>query len=526
MTRLDVPLHQAADRLRRYLQEAIRRAAARDLTADLLAWGRHYLPNHFRRPPSRMHLWLAHRLAELQTARGVKLNVLGPRGGAKSTLGSLAYPLRAALEGWEPYIWIVSDTRHQAYAHLENLRIELAENDSLRRDYGPAIGNPRGWRAGRLVLSDGVTIEAFGSGQRIRGRRRGAFRPSLIVADDLQNDSHIESAAQREHSRRWFHGTLMKAGTARTNVIHLATALHREALALELAHNPGWITGLFAAIEKWPDALDLWEAWEAIYTDLAQHDYRQAARDYFEQHRAAMQSGAILLWPEEEDLYTLMCMRAEGGHAAFEREKQNRPLPPEACEWPEKYFDAGIWFTAWPARLQVKTMALDPSKGRDDRRGDYAALVLLAVDPQGTLYVEAYLWRRPLSEVIAETAAACGRFQPDAWGLEANQFQDLLAGELSVELARQAVLAPPPTPVDNQVNKRVRIRRLGSFLAQRRLRFRSDSPGTALLVQQLREFPAGDHDDGPDALEMALRLATQCWQGNTLDDGLGTRLVE
>ena len=64
-----------------------------------------------------------------------------------------------------------------------------------------------------------------------------------------------------------------------------------------------------------------------------------------------MDAGAIVLWPEEEDLYTLMCMRAEGGRAAFEREKQNSPINPELCEWPESYFDEAIWFDDWPATL-------------------------------------------------------------------------------------------------------------------------------------------------------------------------------
>ena len=55
----------------------------------------------------------------------IKLNVVGPRGGAKSTIGSLAFVLRSAVEAREPYIWIVSDTKHQAVSHLENLKAEL-----------------------------------------------------------------------------------------------------------------------------------------------------------------------------------------------------------------------------------------------------------------------------------------------------------------------------------------------------------------------------------------------------------------
>jgi len=42
-------------------------------------------------------------------------------------------------------------------------------------------------------------------------------------------------------------------------------------------------------------------------------------------------------------------------------------------------------------------------------------------------------------------------------------------------------------------------------------------------VDQLQEFPIADHDDGPDALEMALRLATEMLAG-THQDGLGNRL--
>ena len=43
----------------------------------------------------------------------------------------------------------------------------------------------------------------------------------------------------------------------------------------------------------------------------------------------------------------------------------------------------------------------------------------------------------------------------------------------------------PIYELDNRVNKQVRIRRLGPYLAQRKLRFKSRSPGTALLVEQI-----------------------------------------
>jgi predicted phage terminase large subunit-like protein len=86
------------------------------------------------------------------------------------------------------------------------------------------------------------------------------------------------------------------------------------------------------------------------------------------------------------------------------------------------------------------------------------------------------------------------------------------------------LLAARPWPLENRVAKLVRIRRLSPYLAARRLRFKRHSPGTQLLVEQLKMFPVGDHDDGPDALEMAIRLAAACLQTPPSPDGLGDRL--
>jgi predicted phage terminase large subunit-like protein len=218
-------------------------------------------------------------------------------------------------------------------------------------------------------------------------------------------------------------------------------------------------------------------------------------------------------------------MRAEGGRTAFEREKQNSPLNPDLCEWPESYFDQGIWFDTWPANLKVKTVALDPSKGNDSQRGDYSAFAMVGVDRDGIVYVEADLARRPTPQIVADGVQWWSHFEPDAFGVEANQFQDLLAADFADEFRRQGILAGGVWPLDNRVNKQVRIRRLGPYLASRRLRFKSDSPGTSLLVEQLKEFPAADHDDGPDALEMAIRLAGECLGQTTANDGLGNRLA-
>ena len=140
------------------------------------------------------------------------------------------------------------------------------------------------------------------------------------------------------------------------------------------------------------------------------------------------------------------------------------------------------------------------------------------------VYVEADLVRRPTPQIVADGVELYRKFRPDVFGIEANQFQELLHGQFEAEFRRQGILGGRPLPLENRANKQVRIRRLGPYLAGKRLRFKNDSPSTRLLVEQLKDFPAGDHDDGPDAAEMAIRLAAGLLQGRTVNDGLGSRL--
>ena len=491
---------------------------------DLLAWGRRFLPDHFRLPPSRMHQWLARRLDAMRHERGRKLNVLGPRGGAKSTVATLAYVLRSALEAHEPYIWIVSDTKQQAHRHLANVKAELEDNKQLLEHYAAAMGRGRVWQSAGIVLRNGVMIEALSTGQRIRGRRLKFNRPSLIVCDDLQNDSHVRSASQRMTSRHWFHSALMNAGTEATNVINLATALHREALAMELDRTPGWTSRIFKSIEAWPSNLDLWHSWESIYAALDNTSAREDASAFYERNRAAMDAGGLVLWPEWESLYALMCSRVEKGRAAFEREKQNSPINPDLCEWPADYFGSWIWFDEWPTSLATKLITLDPSKGQDSRFGDYSAYVLLGAHHDGVYFIEADLARRPTPQMVAEGVEHCIRFRPQLLAVEANQYQHLLRDNFEAEMVRRRLHGIAVLSLENHVNKQLRLRCLGPLLSQRKLRFKANSPSTKLLVPQLQDFPLGEHDDGPDALEMAVRIARDL-NRPIVSDGLGNRLI-
>lgn len=492
----------------RFAVHAIKKSAE---PLGLLEWGRKYLPHYYTHAPSKMHKWLAKQF-NCFDKRGQRVAAIGPRGGAKSVIGNTTLILQRALEGRESVILISSDTVTQAKDHLRSIKDELETNEDILRDYPAASGQGPVWRENMIQMNNGVMIRALGTLTKIRGMRRKQTRPSLVVCDDPENDDHISSTAMRDRTRRWFGRTLMSMGNSNTNYVALGTALHREGLINHIMALPGWRTyridgrrSPFKSIIRWPTNMHLWDVWENIYYDVDDPKHLKRAREHFAKYRKDMLEGADVLWPEYEPLIYLMKLRAQIGHQAFESEKQGNPLNLDTIEWPEEYFQ-DIWFREWPTRDMIRIVSLDPSKGRDAKRGDYSAIGKVGVTAEGMYYVEADLQRRSTDVLISDTVRTLRTFGATEFAVEVNQYQSLLADEILREMEHHHVFSNVH-PLDNRVKKEVRIRRLSPLLAQKRIKFKAQSKGTTLLVQQLKDFPNGDHDDGPDMLEMATRIA-------------------
>jgi predicted phage terminase large subunit-like protein len=149
----------------------------------------------------------------------------------------------------------------------------------------------------------------------------------------------------------------------------------------------------------------------------------------------------------------------------------------------------------------------------------------VALGRDGILYADADMANDRPIDTIVDTGVEIQRFfQADAFGVESDQFQELVGGLIHEAGQRAGILMPLYKVTSQGVKKEVRIRRLTPYLGNKQLRFKGGSPGAKLLVEQLREFPNADHDDGPDALEMAIRLLQEA--GGQTDDNLGSNLLD
>lgn len=501
-----------------------------EIELDTMHWAMEYLPHYMTNRPSMMHRWLSREFDRRLDRRGQKFATIGPRGSAKSTYISLITPLKRALEGKENNILLTADTASQAVENLRSFKDELEGNDKINDHYPMAAGIGPIWKNNVIQMRNGCTVRAAGTLSRIRGLKRKQFRPSLIVLDDPENDEHTSSDTMRTRTREWFQHTLLNMGNAETNFLIAGTALHRDCLLLNCLRTPGFRTyrvngvpSAFKAIVEWPTRMDLWDQWEAIYYDVDKHDHDKRARTFYKDHREEMDLGAVMLWPDREPLYAMMKLRAELGHQAFESEKQGNPINPETCEWPEEYFvGEDLWFDNWP-KVELKVIALDPSKGKNAKRGDYSSFALVGLDANGHYWCDLNMDRRSTDRIVSDGVELYRRFRPLRLGVEANSFQELLVEDLLNEATTRDI-EMDMEPITNKVKKEVRIRRLSPLLAKRRMHFRRGSKGATLCMQQMKDFPNGDHDDGPDSLEMAVRMIADEISTNENYDGLGETL--
>lgn len=194
------------------------------------------------------------------------------------------------------------------------------------------------------------------------------------------------------------------------------------------------------------------------------------------------------------------------------QELEGQFIAMDGAEWPGEYFGPHLWFDEWPSDCFLSAMALDPSKGKSDKHGDYSAFTLARLAPGAKLFTDAVLGRMSPDQIVDTAVDLYQQWKPDVFVVEANQFQELL-GLWIIRRGRKMGFPIPVMPIVNTINKIVRVRQLGSYLSQQSIRFKAGSPGARLVVEQLRDFPLAPHDDGPDSLNMCVRALGQLYEG-------------
>lgn len=387
---------------------------------------------------------------------------LEPRDHGKTTRNTQAMPLWLALNVPGTFVVICAASKESAEDMLDAIKAKLEDDDQIIDDYGMQKVRGNTWSKRKIQLANGSSIAAVGRGQRLRGIKNKFQRPTHIICDDLLDDQEVESATQRRKAYNWFKRVILNLGQGALTII-ANTVMHPADLPSTLLKEieedklPNWLGLRFKAITP---------AGESLFPGR---------------------------WPLEA-LY--IKQRTLG--ALWFIEWMNDPIADEDKVFKEEMF---AYFNGRSLDLRDCDvgMAVDPATGVED--GDYSFIAVVAKHrPTGIYYVlYADGWRESDLDFANRIVDVYCMFPGIQWvRFETVQFQAIYKREVMRVGSQRGVRLPM---VDFKgTNKFLRIKSLGPYVQNKLLIFQEHQ---TLLLDMFKQFPQG-HDDGPDAVEMAV----------------------
>ncbi len=473
--------------------------------SSLEYFGSHYLPHHFfyEWKEGFHDIMLGHlRAAETHATNKPVVIMSFPETG-KTTLCTVLLPIHAIafphhrvlptgkiVDRRKRFILFISVVEDIAMGNLSTVLSELESNDTIVEDFGILYrdlkasrtvgGRAEQWNRRSATTTNGVHLEARSRGTKgQRSRKWRQYRPDLGIFTDIDDDQ-VRSLRARQNQFQWFTGTMLsRFDRANGNVIVEGNKAHEFSLINQL-YNYGTVHG-----------------WNVVRFDAYQIDKETGEKTY--------------TWPEQfgpewerEKLDEMM-----GDTVAFSAEYLQQTSDSKTLNREHfKYYPHGE-IDALLKRSAV-FFALDPSGSIDDK-GDFSAFAPIAYDPiTGLTYVLPMLVEHMgLTEQAHVYTTLYRRYLPVRAGVESNGYQKILKPFLDEQVLKSGVFPHIEAISNTKFSKKERIKRLFDPIRNGHLLFLENDPTHAAVIDTLITMAHGiepEHDDGPDALEMACRL--------------------
>ncbi|WP_077603624.1 phage terminase large subunit [Oceanobacillus sojae] len=430
---------------------------------------------------------------------------------AKTAYLSNAFLCHQVVYRRKRYIVEVSETTDVAGDFITWTRHQLKFNEKLRDDFGELL-NPRSTmneldNKYEFITSSGTKVTAKGVGTQMRGLRYLSVRPDLFILDDLESQDNTNTPEMRAKNLHWFRAEMLEALGFGGMCIYMGTIVHYDSLLNHVINKRKDFTSRkFPAILSWADNEQLWEEWRSIYN--ADDPKAKANADaFYEANKDELTAGTSVLWDEMYSYKYFMEKREEMGARAFNQEYLGNPVDEESQIFNPENFR---FFDEEDLENEQLTYyaAIDLAMGKS-ARGDYSAIITLAKKPdsQVVYVVDAYLAKIKPDEFMQEIIKRTFHYQYESLAVESQQFQEWFSDKLGEEL--QARGYPAHTrlkQVKQKMRKELRIEALEPEINAGRIRFKREQ---RLLLEMLELFPNHNHDDGPDALADAYKIARE-----------------
>ena len=346
-------------------------------------------------------------------------------------------------------------------------------------DFGPSTA--RRWTNNDVILSNGTSIIAVGTGQRVRGFIEGDTRPNLIIVDDFESELNAATLEARAKNRKWMTEAVIPSLSDDGKIVMIGTVISEDCFLY-------WVKGS--------------EAWHVQWYAIWDEDEKS-------------------IWPERFPKERILQIKGEfesvGNANGFYQEYMNIAQSPYSApfkpEWMQLHhydyeYRNGQNILIRKVGDEEKIIPIDVFCGVDPAsslslRADFFVIATIGVDHDNNKYIlEVFRKRISPAEQPQAIIDTFKKFHPRRMKIETTGYQEALRTAVREIMRVESLYIPGlEAGVKPRTRKSERLMSLVPMFAKKQFFFQ---PEDLAAQQEFLSYPKGKHDDIMDAVWTAL----------------------
>ena len=436
----------------------------------------YYFDNYFKFPLAPYHYDMAQDLEDLLSGKIRECAWIMFRESAKTTFAKL-FVIWCIAYKKKKYINVDSFDKENAERILFDVVFELMNNKRLLADYPKLFSKHRGLdevkqtRVSNFVTENGIRVEAHSTQESMRGRVHLDQRPDMLIADDIETNKTKDSEAYTKQVRDHISEALAGMSTD-GSILYLGNYI-TEAGNIQFLIDRA-IEDKKLRIRNVPVMIDSVPTWPAKYA-LTDEEAEKTSKVSIEDKQRQL------------------------GSLVFSYEMMNQPIDEMLAEFKKEYVQAETE-DFLKEKESTCYVTIDSAVSKKEE-ADFTGITINRITMENKWYVTTYRLKVNSKELIDHIFYLHQTYTPNFIGLEETTFTMAIEPFIQDEMRKRSKFFTI-TPVKHRgINKEMRIRGLIPRWESKSIFLIGNNTE---LLDEMRTFPRGQHDDVLDSLSMQL----------------------
>lgn len=453
----------------------------------------YYFSQYFKYPLAEYHYEMSKDLHDLINGDIRELAWIMFRESGKTSFAKL-FIIWLICNNKKRYINVDAFDKENSERILFDIAFEMVNNKRLQADYGVLFSKERGIndikqnRINNFVTENGIRIEAHSTQESVRGRLHLNQRPDFLLLDDFETNKTKDSQAYTKQVKD--HITEAMSGMSPDgSILYLGnyiTEYGNVQYLFDRAKNDNKLR-----IRNVPVIIDGKPAWEGKYAMTDEE---------------AKLTGKVSIQDKQLQL----------GSQVFSYEMMNQPIDDSIAEFKKEFIQKVEQDQL--QHLNFNTFVTIDTAVSEKTSADFTGITINRVSTENKWYITAYKLKVNPAQLIDHLFYIWETYKPIFIGIEKTVFLLAIKPFLDEEMRKRNIFINIKELNHNQTAKETRIRGLISRWESKSIFMVGNCED---LIQEMRVFPRGVHDDVLDSLAYQEQVAYKPYNNDEFDSILG-----